>query len=78
MREMPLQDQASIWSDLAIKTLDVSSGVVPPGGVLSEKELTANLLLLAGGGQGRLVMNGGDCRIQAFLPAMRLRAQPLP
>ncbi|AIQ47949.1 ABC fe(3+) transporter permease [Paenibacillus sp. FSL R7-0273] len=63
---MPLQDQASIWSDLAIKTLDVSSGVVPPGGVLSEKELTANLLLLAGGGQGRLVMNGGDCRIQAF------------
>ncbi|AIQ53447.1 helix-turn-helix domain-containing protein [Paenibacillus sp. FSL R7-0331] len=63
---MPLQDQASIWSDLAIKTLDVSSGTVPPGGVLSNKDLTANLLLLAGGGQGRLVMNGGDCRIQAF------------
>lgn len=63
---MPLREQASLWSDLAIKTLDVSSGNVPPGGVLSETELTANLLLLAGGGQGRLVMNGGDCRIQAF------------
>ncbi|WP_342561592.1 helix-turn-helix domain-containing protein [Paenibacillus sp. FSL R7-0345] len=63
---MPLQEQASLWSDLAIKTLDVSSGTVPPGGVLSEAELTANQLLLAGGGQGRLEMNGEDCRVQAF------------
>lgn len=74
---MPLQEQASLWSDLAIKTLDVSSGTVPPGGVLSEAELTANQLLLAGGGQGRLEMNGEDCRVQAFLPAMLLKGQHL-
>ncbi|MEK3695404.1 helix-turn-helix domain-containing protein [Paenibacillus sp. FSL R10-2199] len=62
---MPLQEQASLWSDTAIKTLDVRSGTVPPGGVLSEAGLSANLLLLAGGGEGRLVMNGEVRRIQA-------------
>ncbi|ASA25727.1 helix-turn-helix domain-containing protein [Paenibacillus donghaensis] len=62
---MPLQEQASLWSDTAIKTLDVRSGTLPPGGVMSETGLTANLLLLAGGGQGGLVMNGEFFHVQA-------------
>lgn len=63
---MPLQEQASLWSETMIKMLGVSSGTLQPGGVLSQTGLTANVLLLAGGGEGRLVMNGELCRIQAF------------
>ncbi|GGF96119.1 hypothetical protein GCM10010912_46310 [Paenibacillus albidus] len=62
---MPLQEQASLWSDTTIKTLDVRSGTLPPGGVMSETGLTANLLLLAGGGEGGLVMNGEVCHVRA-------------
>ncbi|MBT2289047.1 helix-turn-helix domain-containing protein [Paenibacillus albidus] len=62
---MPLQEQASLWSDTTIKTIDVRSGTLPPGGVMSEPGLTANLLLLAGGGEGGLVMNGEVCHIRA-------------
>ncbi|QUL55709.1 AraC family transcriptional regulator [Paenibacillus tritici] len=62
---MPQQEQASLWSDTAVKTLDVRSGTVPPGGVLSETGLAANMLLLAGGGQGGLVINGEACHVQA-------------
>ncbi|MEK4461275.1 MULTISPECIES: helix-turn-helix domain-containing protein [unclassified Paenibacillus] len=63
---MPLKEQASLWSDTTIKMLDVRSGTLPPGGVMSETGLTANVLLLAGGGEGRLVMNGEICHIQAY------------
>ncbi|WP_341346631.1 helix-turn-helix domain-containing protein [Paenibacillus sp. FSL H3-0469] len=62
---MPQQEQASLWSDTAVKMLDVRSGTVPPGGVLSETELAANQLLLAIGGQGGLVMNGEGSHVQA-------------
>ncbi|MEK4518502.1 AraC family transcriptional regulator [Paenibacillus sp. FSL H8-0122] len=62
---MPQQEQASLWSDTAVKTLDVRSGTVPPGGVLSETGLGSNQLLLAIGGQGGLVMNGEGCHVQA-------------
>lgn len=62
---MPQQEQASLWSDTAVKMLDVHRGSVPPGGSMSETDLAANLLLLAGGGQGGLVMNGEDCHVQA-------------
>lgn len=62
---MPQQEQASLWSDTAVKTLDVRSGTVPPGGVLSETGLASNQLLLAIGGQGGLVMNGEGCHVQA-------------
>lgn len=63
---MPLKEQASLWSDTTIKMLDVRSGTLPPGGVMSETGLTANVLLLAGGREGRLVMNGEICHIQAY------------
>lgn len=62
---MPQQEQASLWSDTAVKMLDVRSGTVPPGGVLSETGLAASQLLLAIGGQGGLVMNGEGCHVQA-------------
>lgn len=62
---MPQQEQASLWSDTAVKMLDVRSGTVPPGGMLIETELASNQLLLAIGGQGGLVMNGEGCHVQA-------------
>lgn len=64
---MPLKEQASLWSDTTIKMLDVRSGTLPPGGVMSETGLTANVLLLAGGGEGRLVMNGEICHIKIYI-----------
>ncbi|WNS41494.1 helix-turn-helix domain-containing protein [Paenibacillus sp. MMS20-IR301] len=63
---MRQQEQASLWSETTVKTLDVRSGTLPPGGIMSETGLAANLLLLASGGEGRLVMNGEVSRIQAF------------
>lgn len=74
---MPQQEQASLWSDTAVKMLDVRSGTVPPGGVLSETELAANQLLLAIGGQGGLVMNGEGSHVQASLLVMLPRDQPI-
>lgn len=62
---MPPQEQTSLWSDTTIKVLDVHSGILPTGSVLSETELTTNLLLLAGGGEGELVINGETHHIQA-------------
>ncbi|CAH1203099.1 helix-turn-helix domain-containing protein [Paenibacillus sp. JJ-223] len=66
---MPLQEQTSLWSDTTIKVLDVYSGILQTGSVLSETELTSNLLLLAGGGEGELSMNGEVCRIGASFAA---------
>lgn len=66
---MPLQEQTSLWSDTTIKMLDVHSGTLQTGSVLSETELTSNLLLLAGGGEGELSMNGEVCHIGASFAA---------
>lgn len=66
---MPLQEQTSPWSDTTIKMLDVHSGTLQPGSSLSETELTSNLLLLAGGGEGKLAMNGEVCHIGASFAA---------
>jgi iron complex transport system substrate-binding protein len=65
MREMPLQEQTSLWSDTTIKMLDGYSGTLQTGSVLSETEITSNVLLLACGGEGELAMNGEVCHIGA-------------
>jgi iron complex transport system substrate-binding protein len=65
MRDMPPQEQESFWSNLAIKTLDVYSSTLPSDGVWRETELTENVLLLASGGEGELVINGEVSHVQA-------------
>lgn len=65
MRDVPPQEQESFWSNLAIKALDVYSSTVPFGGVWRETELTENVLLLASGGEGELVINGEVSHVQA-------------
>lgn len=65
MREMPPQEQESFWSNLAIKTLDVYSSTLRSDGVWRESELTENVLLLASGGEGELVINGEVNHVQA-------------
>lgn len=62
---MPLQEQTSLWSDTTIKMLDGYSGTLQTGSVLSETEITSNVLLLACGGEGELAMNGEVCHIGA-------------
>ncbi|MBP1905778.1 iron complex transport system substrate-binding protein [Paenibacillus turicensis] len=62
---MPPQEQESFWSNLAIKTLDVYSSTLPSDGVWRETELTENVLLLASGGEGELVINGKVNHVQA-------------
>lgn len=62
---MPLQEQTSLWSDTTIKMLDGYSGTLQTGSVLSETQLTSNVLLLACGGEGELAMNGEVCHIGA-------------
>ncbi|WP_145053068.1 helix-turn-helix domain-containing protein [Paenibacillus xylanexedens] len=66
---MPLQEQTSLWSNTAIKVLDVHSGILQTGSVLSETELTSNVLLLAGGGEGELFINGEVCHVGASFAA---------
>lgn len=65
MRAMPPQEQESFWSNIAIKTVNVYSSALPSGGVWRETELTANVLLLVGGGEGELVINGEVHHVQA-------------
>lgn len=65
MRDMPPQEQESFWSNLAIKTLDVYSSTLRSDGVWRETELTENVLLLASGGEGELVINGEVNHVQA-------------
>lgn len=65
MREMPPQEQESVWSNVAIKALNVYSSTLLTGGVCRETELTENVLLLASGGEGELVINGEVSHVQA-------------
>lgn len=62
---MPPQEQESFWSNLAIRTLDVYSSTLRSDGVWRETELTENVLLLASGGEGELVINGEVSHVQA-------------
>ncbi|KQY84117.1 ABC fe(3+) transporter permease [Paenibacillus sp. Root52] len=66
---MPLQEQTSLWSNTAIKVLELHSGILQTGSVLSETELTSNVLLLAGGGEGELFINGEVCHVGASFAA---------
>ncbi|MCG7380881.1 helix-turn-helix domain-containing protein [Paenibacillus sp. ACRSA] len=66
---MLLQEQTSLWSNTAIKVLDVHSGILQTGSGLSEIELTSNVLLLAGGGEGELLINGEVCHVGASFAA---------
>ncbi|CAI6082721.1 HTH-type transcriptional activator RhaS [Paenibacillus sp. JJ-100] len=62
---MPLQEQTSGWSDIAIKMLDGHSGTLQTGSILHETNVTSNVLLLAYGGKGELAMDGEVCHIGA-------------
>lgn len=62
-----MSGQTGLWSDTAIKVLGVRTGMLQTGDALREPELQANLLLLTGGGEGRLAMNGESRDIHAFL-----------
>lgn len=66
---MPLQEQTSLWSNTAVKILDVHSGILQIGRVLSETESKSDVLLLVDSGEGELSMNGEVCHIGASFAA---------
>lgn len=66
---MPLQEQTSLWSNTTVKILDVHSGILQIGRVLSETESKSDVLLLVGSGEGELSMNGEVCHIGASFAA---------
>ncbi|MGR6542619.1 helix-turn-helix domain-containing protein [Paenibacillus tundrae] len=66
---MPLQEQTSLWSNTTVKILDVHSGILQVGRVLSETESKSDVLLLMGSGEGELSMNGEVCHIGASFAA---------
>ncbi|SFE51550.1 iron complex transport system substrate-binding protein [Paenibacillus catalpae] len=63
---MPLQEQLSLWNDMAVKVLDVQRENLLPGSDIRRYDIPANMLFFACSGHGKLLVDGISHTINPF------------
>ncbi|QAY67007.1 hypothetical protein [Paenibacillus protaetiae] len=63
---MLLQEQLSLWNDMAIKLLDVQRKRIPAGQYFRHEGLASNMLFLVSSGHGKLFIDGDVYPVKSF------------